>query len=397
MSSSRWYARSDECVATGIAIAVTVQLALSGVASARRAEPVLRTAVPKWDAVSIRRCENNTAPASGVRAGYVNPSPGRLHVRCMWVRYLIEMAYVQHADLQSSGWTKPSSVPLSGGPKWIESDLFTIEAKADGLPNARLMMGPMLRALLEDRFKLKLRTNVKDIPIYEMRVAPSGFKLQPMPDGGCTSQDKAPTPGSPEWKGIGRNRICGNTRGGRNGPLIALNLIGSSLADLAAQLELDRLVVDKTNIPGLFDISLTFGKDSTTDRMFGGTTARRRLRTGPDRRPVTLHSASGAARTETGTRSSARHLSHDRINRNADSELIRLLNWNPVSIRGVWLFVIKRRNAFNVFGFVRGGAWISFADRSEIVGRDAPRRRRLFPRPTLTRRTFSRRFKSNWD
>jgi uncharacterized protein (TIGR03435 family) len=58
--------------------------------------------------------------------------------------------------------------------------------------------------------------------------------------------------------------------GGRNGPLIALNLIGSSLADLAAQLELDRLVVDQTNIRGLFDISLTFGKDSTTDRMFGG-------------------------------------------------------------------------------------------------------------------------------
>jgi len=188
----------------------------------------------------------------------------------MWVKYLIEIAYIQHADLQSSGWTKTSSVPLTGGPKWIESDLFTIEAKADGLPSARMMLGPMLQVLLEDHFKIKLRREVKEIPVYEMRVVPSGFKLQSLPDGSCTPQDKAPTPGSPEWKGVGRNRICGNARGGRNGPLISLNLTANSLADLAAHLELDRLVIDKTNIPGLFDISLTFGRDSTTDRMFGG-------------------------------------------------------------------------------------------------------------------------------
>src|SRR5215467_14289676 len=146
----------------GVAIAA-LPLATSSSAAFQRAESSPRTAIPKWDAVSVRRCESNTGPASGVRAGYVNPTPGRLHVRCMWVKYLIEIAYIQHADLQSSAWTKTSSVPLSGGPKWIESDLFTIEAKADGLPNARMMLGPMLQSLLEDRFKLKLRREVKEI------------------------------------------------------------------------------------------------------------------------------------------------------------------------------------------------------------------------------------------
>jgi uncharacterized protein (TIGR03435 family) len=46
------------------------------------------------------------------------------------------------------------ALPISGGPKWIYSDSYVINAKAPDQASERVMEGPMLQALLEDRFKL---------------------------------------------------------------------------------------------------------------------------------------------------------------------------------------------------------------------------------------------------
>jgi uncharacterized protein (TIGR03435 family) len=93
---------------------------------------------------------------------------------------LISDAYVTYADdLMRPG----ESVPISGGPAWLRTDTYDIEAKAEGSPTTRVMEGPMLQALLEDRFKLKLRFQTREIPVYELTVAKSGIKLQPLKDG----------------------------------------------------------------------------------------------------------------------------------------------------------------------------------------------------------------------
>jgi hypothetical protein len=44
---------------------------------------------------------------------------------------------------------------LEGGPSWIYSDRYTIEATVNGAPSNAVMQGPMLQAILEERFKVK--------------------------------------------------------------------------------------------------------------------------------------------------------------------------------------------------------------------------------------------------
>ena len=85
---------------------------------------------------------------------------------------------------------------IRGGPAWIHSDYYTIDAKTDDpvangpnlgpTPANTLMRGAMLRALLEDRFQLKTHRAVEEIPMYALTVASGGLKMQPMEEGGCT-------------------------------------------------------------------------------------------------------------------------------------------------------------------------------------------------------------------
>jgi uncharacterized protein (TIGR03435 family) len=48
------------------------------------------------------------------------------------------------------------------------------------------MNGPMLRALLAERFRLKFHRETREVPIYSLIVAKSGLKLQPSSGGSCT-------------------------------------------------------------------------------------------------------------------------------------------------------------------------------------------------------------------
>src|SRR5215470_12322505 len=65
---------------------------------------------------------------------------------------------------------------LSGGPSWIDSEAYDVDAKpADGAIPLSLRGRPlwdkthtMLRALLADRFHLEIRTESKEMPLYEI-------------------------------------------------------------------------------------------------------------------------------------------------------------------------------------------------------------------------------------
>ena len=51
----------------------------------------------------------------------------------------------------------PSAPPMEGGPSWIHSESYQINARAEDAPSEGVMMGPMMQGLLEDRFRLKIR------------------------------------------------------------------------------------------------------------------------------------------------------------------------------------------------------------------------------------------------
>jgi uncharacterized protein (TIGR03435 family) len=227
---------------------------------------------PKFEVASIRPCQP-TPDSPDRRGGGVGVSPGRLSVTCMPLMFLIQGAYVAFANETVRPF---DSVPISGGPAWINSDRYDIEAKAEGTPSRQMMQGPMVQALLEDRFKLKIHRETKEIPVYELTVARSGFKLQPMQEGDCTPPDARKPPDltkTPAELAAVLSQTCGVTRtgGGQGqGKLAFAEFRGMSLDEICGNLIrlLDRPVINKTGIAGMFRVRLEFAPDEATPRFF---------------------------------------------------------------------------------------------------------------------------------
>jgi uncharacterized protein (TIGR03435 family) len=203
-------------------------------------------------------------------------SPGMLHVSCASVKFMIQAAYVLFADDRAKLTFEIDPAtgvsPVAGGPAWMKSDQYDIEAKAEGNPSGRMMQGPMLQALLEDRFRLKLHREAREIPVYDLIVAKGGFKLQPLKAGSCTPFDpfKSSEPGiTPADLIAGLAKTCGSITSRRPegpGDPATVEFHGMSMDEIAQHLSrpLDRPVVNKTGIAGMFDVHLEFAPDQAT-------------------------------------------------------------------------------------------------------------------------------------
>ena len=145
---------------------------------------------------------------------------------------------------------------LIGGPDWINSDRYNIQAKAAGdAPRAEMMS--MLQLLLEGRFKLKVHRETRELPVYVLTVAKGGIKLQPAREGGCVNADprypRRPAPGEKLTPSCGNNIITAST----------WNASAIDMASAAAALVgvLGRNVIDKTGITGKYDIHVQWTPD----------------------------------------------------------------------------------------------------------------------------------------
>jgi len=229
-------------------------------------------AIPKWEAVSIKPCSPDPSVRGGGRGGlYVRPA--RLVMSCMPVMFAIKDAYVRSA---AEVLKQPASVSISGGPGWINSDLYSIEAKAEGRPKGQIMEGPMLQALLEDRFKLKIRREVREVLVYELVVDKGGPKIEPLKDEDCSSKfidpaqdERSPEERRAELKTFFDSKACGATRFGpphESGKPAQIDFYGMTFDDIASGLRvvLDRDVINKTGLTGLYHFHLTFQPDQTT-------------------------------------------------------------------------------------------------------------------------------------
>jgi uncharacterized protein (TIGR03435 family) len=148
-------------VKTGMLYAVVVQIALPDL-DAQKAS----TAARKFEVASVKRCQNSRAQSEG------DPTPGRLHLACVTTANLIRLAYLIFPTGQPNAPVSPSSfqMPISGGPSWLDSDRYSIDAEVEQPVNTEMMKGPMMQALLEDRFRLKLHTETKEIHVFELTV-----------------------------------------------------------------------------------------------------------------------------------------------------------------------------------------------------------------------------------
>ena len=158
--------------------------------------------------------------------------------------------------IKAYGLPLQSSQRLSGGPEWINSEKYDIEAKAE--PNAipvglsgnsrsgRLML--MLQTLLADRFKLSVHRETRQMAVYALVAAKNGPKVQKAKAGenDCpeSSSMVAPAPGTDYC-----HAFFGGQGRGIHGKTV-------TMSDLATWLEnwTDHPVTDKTDFKALFDI-----------------------------------------------------------------------------------------------------------------------------------------------
>jgi bla regulator protein blaR1 len=257
-----------------LSFARKVALAVSGIAALAAPiaigvmnAPLIRAqsaaaAVPKFEASSIRPC--SAEPGLMLGAGY-SASAGRLNTGCMPLVDSASLGLIQRAYVRFAGGPSwPAIVPIEGGPAWIHSALYDIHAKAEGNPNEEVMQGPMLQALLEDRFELRTHRETREVPVYALTVAQGGSNLTPFQVGTCTKMPmKVPLPALASGQEYCKVRI-GMRAVDAQGSIEAQ---GSTLAEFAHMLTLvlDRPVIDKTRIAGTFDIHLEFAAGAASD------------------------------------------------------------------------------------------------------------------------------------
>jgi uncharacterized protein (TIGR03435 family) len=186
---------------------------------------------------------------------------------------LIREAYIMFPDgrgLNPHAWYET----LSGGPGWIRSELYDIEAKPEGTPSREMMSGPMVQALLEDRFKLKIHREVRQVPVYDLVIAKGGPKMPKVDEATCpkvTREERIALlqAGRPLPKECGA-QWWAFPREGK--PLMSENDDGLTLDQFASGLTrvLDRAVIDKTGLKGLYDFHVEFSPDQTTPAFLPG-------------------------------------------------------------------------------------------------------------------------------
>jgi uncharacterized protein (TIGR03435 family) len=258
----------------GLSFAKKAALAVAGLAAVAvpiavgvlHAQPA---PTPKWEVASIRPTAECGPPRGGAGKGgggtQLNPpSPGRL-TSCRTVMGFVQEAYFSFAGGHPN--RQPMVTRIEGGPEWIKSDHYQVNAEAEGTPNEGMMRGPMMQALLADRFKLKIHRETREIPVYELTVAKGGPKLRSFREGSCWKPEPdAPSP-APTPEGQTRCRMPFPERKGSS---VTLDGQGMSLYEFSVWFGLDRDIIDKTGIKGLFDLHLEFSPDEATPGMAPG-------------------------------------------------------------------------------------------------------------------------------
>jgi bla regulator protein blaR1 len=194
---------------------------------------------PTFEVASIKPAKSGF-PGMGFR----NAPGGRFMAMNVTTNALITMAY------------KLQPFQLTGGPSWLNSDHYDIEATPERTADDDPEKQPVdfqkqmdvqrlrLQALLEDRFQLKFHRETKEGPIYALVVAKNGTKLKP----------------SEQKEGQRRPMM----RMGR-GRIESQGITMAQLADMLS-MQTGRKVLDRTALTGNYDVKL----DYTPDQSQGG-------------------------------------------------------------------------------------------------------------------------------
>jgi uncharacterized protein (TIGR03435 family) len=127
---------------------------------------------------------------------------------------------------------------ILGGPAWIDSEPWDIDAKA-AAPATSEQKDQMMTALLADRFQLRFHRESRQMPIYRLVLAKGGSKLTPAHEQDATHRwGTTPGPSSLEMKGASMQEFAWW---------------------LSAQLQ--QPIVESTGLTGRYDLKLQWAQD----------------------------------------------------------------------------------------------------------------------------------------
>jgi uncharacterized protein (TIGR03435 family) len=186
-----------------------------------------------FDVASVRRQPSLVTPSAPPAGAVASGASNRYLARSATVASLIEFAY-QVIDEQ-----------LVGGPEWARKEFFEIDARTSR-QLSQDEMRPMLQSLLEDRFKLVIHKEQRELPTSEIVLANQDGRLGPKLQQ-CVDPDKPSVPGP--------------VRVPRGSQVHRLACVPISRLVSAAALILRRPVLDKTGLEGLWTLELVYAVD----------------------------------------------------------------------------------------------------------------------------------------
>jgi uncharacterized protein (TIGR03435 family) len=221
-------------------IAACIGLSTQAIAPAQNSAPTPTLAAPAFEAATIKPTDPaRTQGSIGLNQG------GSFQARAITLRELIQFAY----DL---GYFAVDQ-RIVGGPKWIGGARFDLDAKPDDQTASEFFKMPikkqlptqrvMVRALLADRFHLRLHHETRVLPVLILVPAHGGPKLTTAAN--AESDEPFGPDGPPgNWKAEG----------------VSMEGLASGLSSLS---DVDgRIVVDKTGLKGKFDFTLKWTPDN---------------------------------------------------------------------------------------------------------------------------------------
>lgn len=166
---------------------------------------------------------------------------GRIEVENMPLKTLLRLAWDIDPDR------------IIGAPKWVESDHFDIVAKTADFPLSAPppfdSLRPMLRALLTDRFKLKVHMEDQPVDVWTLVVAKRGSKLK---DADRSSRAGCKTSLGEQGTGTAAVALINYT---------CQNTTMAQLADAMHRIAggyVDHPAIDMTGLKGAYDFTISW-------------------------------------------------------------------------------------------------------------------------------------------
>lgn len=196
---------------------------LAGLALSLLGQGPPRTAGSAFEVASIKTNTSGSAEASWAGRG------SQLIIQNYRLRDIIRGAY----------GLRPHQ--LAGGPDWIDTARFDIVGRA---PDGVTRDIAMLRTLLTDRFRLRAHTETRQIPVYGLVLAREDRRFGPQL--------------RPSTLDCAAIRCTASVLAGK------IRTNGYSMAQVAQLLtdNVDRMVIDRTALTGVYDLELTWTPDN---------------------------------------------------------------------------------------------------------------------------------------